>query len=290
MNRTVIRLPLAVALLAALAPTAMAVDTVVPNNQIVQGFQCVGAACLNNEPMIAGPTMVSKSTDTPGLRLFQTGGAFGTQTWDIGGNEANFFVRDNTAGSLLPFRIFPGAPTNTLQLGTNGEVSTAGVVQQAVGGVTPTDAVDGAATLSALRNLTISHYTQAGATHAAPSGAAFRAAFGLGASNANLAPQDVAVIALASVKALDSRVTAISLTPGPKGDTGAAGADGGVAATAAGDLAAAQARIVALERSNARMARSLATLQKQMRALTRRAGGKASTASQPAGDSASGRG
>lgn len=279
MNPLRFRLPLAIALLAGLAPAAVAVDTVVPNNQIVQGFQCVGPTCVNNESM-TGPTLMSKSTDTPGIRLFQTGGTYAARTWDIGGNESNFFVRDNTGGSLLPFRIFPGAPTNALQIGSNGEVSTGGVVQQTVTGIVPIDAVDGSATLAALRDLTISHYTTAGATHAAPSGAAFRAAFGLGGSDTTLAPQDVAAVALASVKALDSRVTAISLTPGPKGDTGAAGpagASGGVDAAGSPDLAAANARIRALERANARMARTLAALQKQVRSLARTAGTSASS-------------
>ena len=32
----------------------------------------------------------------------------------MAGNEANFFVRDATNGSTLPFRIFPGAPSNAL--------------------------------------------------------------------------------------------------------------------------------------------------------------------------------
>src|SRR6185503_9687946 len=46
------------------------------------------------------------TTDTPAIRLEQTAaGGFPAQTWDIGANEANFFVRDVTGGSRLPFRI-----------------------------------------------------------------------------------------------------------------------------------------------------------------------------------------
>src|SRR6185436_1744896 len=52
------------------------------------------------------------TSNTPALRLEQNNsGGFTAQTWDIGANEANFFVRDVTGGSKLSFRIRPGAPT-----------------------------------------------------------------------------------------------------------------------------------------------------------------------------------
>lgn len=61
--------------------------------------------------------------NTPGERLEQTGASgFTPQTWDIAGNEANFFVRDVTGGSLLPFRIRPGAPTSSIDIAADGEV------------------------------------------------------------------------------------------------------------------------------------------------------------------------
>lgn len=63
------------------------------------------------------------TSNTPGARLEQTGaGGFTPQTWDIAGNEANFFVRDVTGGSRLPFRIRPGAPTSSLDIAADGEV------------------------------------------------------------------------------------------------------------------------------------------------------------------------
>lgn len=59
--------------------------------------------------------------DTPALRLDQdASGGYTAQVWDIAGNEANFFIRDVTAGSTLPFRIKPGAPTNSLYLASTG--------------------------------------------------------------------------------------------------------------------------------------------------------------------------
>src|SRR3954454_20657647 len=61
--------------------------------------------------------------DTPALRLQQNvGGGFTAQTWDIGGNDANFFVRDLTGGSRLPFRVRPGAPTSSLDIAASGNV------------------------------------------------------------------------------------------------------------------------------------------------------------------------
>ncbi len=61
--------------------------------------------------------------DTPTLRLQQDGSSgFAPQTWDVAGNETNFFIRDVTNGSLLPFRIRPDAPTSSIFIDTDGDV------------------------------------------------------------------------------------------------------------------------------------------------------------------------
>jgi len=61
--------------------------------------------------------------NTPAMRLEQnTSGGFSAQTWDIAGNEANFFIRDVTSGSKLPFRIRPGAPTSSIDISASGNV------------------------------------------------------------------------------------------------------------------------------------------------------------------------
>jgi hypothetical protein len=63
------------------------------------------------------------TSDTPAARFEQNNsGGWGAQTWDIGANEANFFVRDVTSGSRLVLRIRPGAPTSSLDITTNGDV------------------------------------------------------------------------------------------------------------------------------------------------------------------------
>ncbi|HEX4959301.1 MAG TPA: tail fiber domain-containing protein [Thermoanaerobaculia bacterium] len=61
--------------------------------------------------------------NTPTARLEQDGSAgFTAQTWDVAANEANFFVRDVTSGSTLPFRIRPGAPTSSIDVSSIGNV------------------------------------------------------------------------------------------------------------------------------------------------------------------------
>jgi hypothetical protein len=61
--------------------------------------------------------------DSPTVRLEQNGSSGWTpQTWDLAGNETNFFVRDATNGSTLPFRIRPGSPSNAIYIDTTGYV------------------------------------------------------------------------------------------------------------------------------------------------------------------------
>jgi hypothetical protein len=179
-------------------------DVVVPDDQIIQGNQCVGLDCINNESfgfdtqklkanntrigfddtsasvgfpandwqleanesasggtnsfsildvtggktpfkIIAGaPTnsffvsstgkiglrtitpvldIHASTGDTPAIRLEQNANSgFTAQTWDMAGNEANFFIRDLTNGSRLPFRIRPGAPTSSIDIAATGNV------------------------------------------------------------------------------------------------------------------------------------------------------------------------
>jgi hypothetical protein len=65
----------------------------------------------------------ANTSNTPAIRLEQnSSGGFSAQTWDIGANEANFFVRDVTGGSRLPFRVRPGAPTSSIDINGSGQV------------------------------------------------------------------------------------------------------------------------------------------------------------------------
>jgi hypothetical protein len=61
--------------------------------------------------------------NSPALRIEQDGsGGFTPQIWDIAGNETNFFIRDATNGSNLPFKILAGAPTNAFVVAANGNI------------------------------------------------------------------------------------------------------------------------------------------------------------------------
>ncbi|HWS99585.1 MAG TPA: tail fiber domain-containing protein [Pyrinomonadaceae bacterium] len=65
----------------------------------------------------------TNTSNTPAIRLEQNNsGGFTAQTWDIGANEANFFIRDVTGGSKLSLRIRPGAPTSSLDINSAGHV------------------------------------------------------------------------------------------------------------------------------------------------------------------------
>ncbi|MCG8671924.1 MAG: tail fiber domain-containing protein, partial [Pseudomonadales bacterium] len=64
-----------------------------------------------------------KDGNSPTVRLEQDGSdGFTPQTWDISGNEANFFIRDVTNSSKLPFRIKPGAGDDAIFIGSSGQV------------------------------------------------------------------------------------------------------------------------------------------------------------------------
>ncbi|MGD2084760.1 MAG: hypothetical protein PVH61_01130, partial [Candidatus Aminicenantes bacterium] len=61
--------------------------------------------------------------DTPGLRLQQDDSSgFAPQTWDVAVSETNFFVRDVSNGSQLPFGIQPDAPANSIFIDTDGSI------------------------------------------------------------------------------------------------------------------------------------------------------------------------
>lgn len=61
--------------------------------------------------------------DTPTVRLEQDGSSgFTPQTWDMAGNETNWFVRDATNGSTLPLRIRPSASSNSIYVDTDSDI------------------------------------------------------------------------------------------------------------------------------------------------------------------------
>lgn len=68
-------------------------------------------------------TLQAVTGNTPTLRLEQDGSnGFTAQIWDIASNETNFFIRDASNGSTLPFRIRPGAPSSAIDIAGDGDV------------------------------------------------------------------------------------------------------------------------------------------------------------------------
>ncbi|QAX32150.1 hypothetical protein [Leisingera sp. NJS204] len=62
-----------------------------------------------------------KQGNSPALRLEQdTSSGFASQTWDVAGNETNFFIRDVSNSGTLPFKIKPGAPSDALVIDSSG--------------------------------------------------------------------------------------------------------------------------------------------------------------------------
>ena len=100
--------------------TPFKVEAGAPNNALyVEDDGDVGIGTAN-------PVVEAHITDgdSPTLRLEQDGSSgFTPQTWDMAGNETNFFIRDVTNGSLLPFRIKPKAPKDSLFIAaTSGDI------------------------------------------------------------------------------------------------------------------------------------------------------------------------
>jgi hypothetical protein len=90
-----------------------------PNNSLYVGSN--GNVGLGTSTPVLDVHLIT--SNTPAVRLEQDGsGGFTPQTWDVGANEANFFVRDITGGSRLPFRIRPGAPTSSVDVSAIGNV------------------------------------------------------------------------------------------------------------------------------------------------------------------------
>ena len=88
------------------------------NALVVEADSDVGIGLL--DPVVE---LHVRDGDSPTLRLEQDGSSgFTPQTFDLVSNEANFFIRDVTNGSQLPFRIKPGADSDSLFIAANNNI------------------------------------------------------------------------------------------------------------------------------------------------------------------------
>lgn len=179
-------------------------------------------------------------SDSPSIRLEQdSSGGWAPQTFDIAANESNFFIRDVTNGSKLPFRIQPNAPTNSLTIKSSGYVGIgtwAPTEMLHVAGNVRVDGyivefsdvnvkmgflpVDGAEILQKLLDMPVTTWSYkaegSDVIHMGPTAQDFYAAFGLGDDNKHIAALDTNGVALAAIQELarlsqaqDARITAL---------------------------------------------------------------------------------
>ena len=120
--RTLIRIALGTALAQASSITsgaAITVDPGAPNDSLYIS----SSGNIGIDTTTPATELQITDGDTPTLRLQQDGSSgFTAQTWDVAGNESNFFVRDVTNSSSLPFRIQPGAPESSIYIREDGNV------------------------------------------------------------------------------------------------------------------------------------------------------------------------
>ena len=290
----------ALAALSLLLSTAPALaDQVIPDDLIVQRSLCAGSAtCVDGESF--GFDTLRLKSETPRLRFFDTSaGAFPTRDWELtagdtqeGGDE--FFAFTDVDAETRPLRILAGAPTDTLLVLPDGSVALRnGTLVQRVDSTTTKDLVpvDPGALLTALETLPLNTYAFTADPDArrriGPSAADFNAAFGLGDGTADIAPADVAGVALAAAKELSLRVPDLTGPAGPTGPQGALGATGpagapgtsgatgppgpaGTGTASAEAVRAAGRRVTTLERSYRMLRARNTALTKRVRTLERR--------------------
>ena len=170
--------------------------------------------------------------DTPGVRLDQSGSGWPAYTWDVAANETNFFIRDVTGGSTLPFRILDGAPSYSIHVHDNGYVGLGTSSPQEKLHVADGNLlVDGYVTeysdknakenfsmvdtqeiLDRVAELPLSTWNykteDPSVRHIGPMAQDFYAAFSLGAGGTHIAPLDTNGVALAAIQALNNDLEA----------------------------------------------------------------------------------
>jgi hypothetical protein len=121
------RLGLAI-VLAAFAGKGAAADQVVADDLIVQGSECVGLDCVNNESFgfdtlrMKGPVLRFQFTDT------STSAGFPTTDWQITVNDddavgtLDFFSIEDLDAGTVPFTLEGGAPSDSIHVTSDGRV------------------------------------------------------------------------------------------------------------------------------------------------------------------------
>jgi hypothetical protein len=200
--------------------------------------------------------------DTPTVRLDQDGSSgWAAQRWDLAGNEMNFFVRDVTNGSKLPFRIFPGSESDSLEIKPTGvEVNVAFSAVSDVNKKTRLTPVDPAGVLAKVAELPVTTWSfkadPAIATHLGPTAQDFYRIFDLGSDDRHIAPLDVAGVALAAIQGLNARIEATDDSIRRDGDL------------LKSENAMLGARLAEVEKQNADLVERLAELERLLKSIS----------------------
>lgn len=200
--------------------------------------------------------------DTPTIRLDQDGSSGWTaQRWDIAGNETNFFIRDVTSGSRLPFQIFPGSDSQSLQIKPTGvEVNVAFSAVSDVNKKTRLTPIDPTSTLAKVAALPVTTWSfkadPSGSTHLGPTAQDFYKVFDLGSDDRHIAPLDAAGVALAAIQGLNVKLEATDDSIQRDGEI------------LRSENARLNARLAEVERQNAELADRLSELERLLNSIS----------------------
>jgi len=117
---------LVVSIVCLAAPVPGRADQVIPDDLVVQGSECVGLDCVNNESF--GFDTIRLKENNLRIKFDDTStGSFPSNDWQITANDsasggANKFSIDDTTNARTPFTILAGAPTNSLFIDGIGRI------------------------------------------------------------------------------------------------------------------------------------------------------------------------
>jgi hypothetical protein len=270
------------------APGARA-DVVVPDDQIVQGSQCLGFDCINNESFGFDTLRLKENNTRLAFDDTSLSAGFAANDWALvanansSGGDNYLAFQDITASggatdgpnAVFPLLVRAGAPTNSLYVAPNGRVgigtptpgsslAVAGSLAQQIdpAALQAVQAVDSAQLLASLTKLPLNSWAynaDPSLRHLGPTAQDFNAAFGLGAKDGYVAPADLSGVALAASKAL-----AVS----DQAQTKALQADAAKLQSHETRLQATEATVAGLAKQNKKLKKRLAKLAKKVAQLS----------------------
>ena len=209
------------------APAAPA-DSMIIDDLIVYGSECVGLDCVNGENF-SFDTLRLKENNLR-IHFFDTSnsGSFPSTDWRITINDSfnggeNYFSIDNATANTSLLRIMAdgnvgiGTTSPSERLHVNGNVTVEGVVNQ-VSDVNVKEnftAVSPQEILTRLNELNITSWnyiSDPDSTHIGPTAQDFYAAFGVGVDNQHISSIDTGGVALVAIQALNQQLLAQNAT------------------------------------------------------------------------------